>query len=115
MKKSWCALNQARHPNHPKTLRAREYTADSRHRPYVYTVKAHDYEGLEHAVKSARNHPIASYVPHHMKFDVVCKRMAAMLNANWRSVAAGVIEDRKKAGNDNVSLHRLGSVLFEAC
>lgn len=69
----------------------------------MYTVKAHDYEALARAVKSARDRPISSFVPPHMKFDFVCRRMAETLNADWKARAQAVLEERRKSGHGDVS------------
>jgi hypothetical protein len=56
-------------------------------RPYVYSVHAHDIDGLRAAIKQALHNPIDSYIPEYMRFDYVVQRMADVLEMDWKGVA----------------------------
>ena len=72
--------------------------------PYVYHVHAHDLPALQAAVAAARNTPIESFIPPHMKFEHVCERTAFMVERDWRGLALDVLEDRRESGEGLVSL-----------
>ncbi|WWD21842.1 hypothetical protein CI109_106330 [Kwoniella shandongensis] len=66
--------------------------------PYVYSVPAHDLVALRQAVHDALENPIESYIPDYMKFDYVVGRMAEVVDRDWKSVGAELLEERKKSG-----------------
>ncbi|KAJ7134387.1 hypothetical protein C8R44DRAFT_609886, partial [Mycena epipterygia] len=79
--------------------------------PYVYNVFANDYEGFEKAIADAMTHPPPSYTPEHMMEAAVEKRVAAILNRDWKMEAQAVIERKKAAGEQlevSIAFYRLG-------
>ncbi|KAL1413657.1 hypothetical protein Q8F55_001436 [Vanrija albida] len=72
--------------------------------PYVYHVHAHDIPGLKRAVKAALDNPIESYIPETMRFEWVTRRMAEVIDWDWRGEAVKVLDERVAAGNETFVL-----------
>ncbi|KAH9477853.1 hypothetical protein JR316_0010085 [Psilocybe cubensis] len=71
--------------------------------PYVYNVHARNWTGFVEAIKAASTTEIASFIPEHMTETAVQARLKKLMEENWRSKAAKLLEQRlqeKKEGKD---------------
>lgn len=69
----------------------------------MYSVKTHDLTGLRKAIKTALDHPIGSWIPDYMRFDYACSKMAELLDIDWKGRAQGILEERIRTGEGEVS------------
>lgn len=53
---------------------------------------------LERTIKKAISTPIESYIPDYMKFDEVTEVMAGVVEGDWRSKAATILNQRIESG-----------------
>ncbi|WVF68323.1 hypothetical protein IAT40_003088 [Kwoniella sp. CBS 6097] len=72
--------------------------------PFVYSVKAHDLDGLSQAVGEALANPIESYIPDYMKFDFACQKTAELIEGDWRGKAEKLLEERIANGGQTFEL-----------
>ncbi|KAJ7505458.1 hypothetical protein B0H11DRAFT_1978816 [Mycena galericulata] len=66
--------------------------------PYVYHVFAKDYDGFKNAIADALTHPIGSYIREDMTEAAVQRRVAAILDRDWKAEAQAVLDSRKASG-----------------
>lgn len=69
----------------------------------MYSVHAHNLTEMAQAVEAALHNPIDSWIPDYMRFDYVQRRMADVVEADWRGVAAEIVEERIRTGEGEVS------------
>ena len=69
----------------------------------MYHVHAHNETGLEAAFEAALNNPIESFIPDYMKFDFILRKMDEILDGDWKSKAADILEERLRTGEGRVS------------
>ncbi|KAF7979996.1 hypothetical protein HWV62_40088 [Athelia sp. TMB] len=62
--------------------------------PYVYNVHVGDKEGFVRAIREALHKPIESYVLDRMRKEQVQARVHAVLETDWRTMAAELLERR---------------------
>lgn len=77
--------------------------SDPIRRPYVYSVKARDMNGLQEAVHAALTHPIKSYIPDNMSFRFATERLHDMVEGDWRGKAQAILIERLHSGWGEVS------------
>ncbi|KAJ7437075.1 hypothetical protein B0H11DRAFT_2108369 [Mycena galericulata] len=68
--------------------------------PYVYNVFKDDREGFLQAIRDAQAHPIESLVLDRMKMESVEHRLGAILEHDWRSEAADLLQKKKGMEQD---------------
>jgi len=62
---------------------------------YVYHVHANDYEGFVKAIKKASTTEIPSFIPKHMTELAVRERLRILMETDWKTQAALLLEERK--------------------
>lgn len=98
-------------PNSQSTLRGVR-VSDTIRRPYVYSVKARDVDGLREAVHAALTHPIKSYIPDNMSFKFVTDRLHDLVEGDWRGKAQAILIERLHSGWGEVSAGRSTSLAW---
>jgi len=68
--------------------------------PYVYNVHAGNYTGFVDAVRQASTTEIPRFIPEHMTELAVRERVRNLMEHDWRSDAAVLLDERKKEGGD---------------
>ncbi|WRT66441.1 uncharacterized protein IL334_003398 [Kwoniella shivajii] len=66
--------------------------------PYVYNVRAHDYQGFVDAIHEALNNPPPRYIDPSMTPDSIRKRVKKLVDNDWRSIAKTYLEEREAEG-----------------
>ena len=82
--------------------------------PYVYNVFKDDKEGFIDAIKQALENPIHRQVLPGMTMLAIQKRLAAILETDWRKEAEAVLVERKRSGGQvcRIDFHDAILVLF---
>ncbi|WRT65802.1 uncharacterized protein IL334_002751 [Kwoniella shivajii] len=66
--------------------------------PYVYNVRAHDYEGYVDAIREAINNRPPRYIDPSMTPESIRKRVKRLVETDWRSIAKTYMEEREAEG-----------------
>ncbi|WVQ75714.1 hypothetical protein IAR50_005344 [Cryptococcus sp. DSM 104548] len=71
--------------------------------PYVYPTQAHNLTALSHSISQALDNPLQDrYIPKHMKFEWVTRRMGEVVEMDWEGVGREVLDWRVGSGGGRV-------------
>ncbi|KAF8966123.1 hypothetical protein BDZ97DRAFT_1917812 [Flammula alnicola] len=62
--------------------------------PFIYNVHAKDWDGFIEAIKTASRTEIPSFIPNHMTERAVQERLRRLMETDWKSKAAILLEER---------------------
>ena len=82
--------------------------------PYVYNVFKDDKERFIDAIKQALANPIHRHILPRMTMFAIQKRLATILETDWRKEAEAVLVERKRNGGQvcRIDFHDIFAVLF---